>query len=580
MKDRDIRRQRGAALIVLLVIIVLGTSWMVVSALGKAANRTAVQREHNARVLAEAKAALVAWVATNAFDSTENNPGRLPCPQYWGDVGSSNEGRAGASCISSAAPTQPAAGWLPWRSLGLSKLLDASGAQLWYAVSPGWASRTDAAYLTINSISLGQLTVDGQANASVAMIIAPGQALGISPNSNQVAAGCVARNQSQALNLPTTAPNPLDFLECQNGSTTDGSFATSVVDNATNPVFNDQVVTVTAADVLPALEAAIAKRIERDIVPALSAVYGTATWGTSASSPAFPFPATFADPTTSPFQGNTAATQGLVPFNYHSSSCGSDARCSNNAITWGTPSLSSSGGPGYLPLSPTCTVSGSTGYCYGYYYGGTLNISIGDPATSITTGLRTVDVASHTGSADAWRYNGSSWDYLGSQAATVSRSLTSNGAANFNASVALPSVSDWGYYYIYNNRPSDSDFGDHAILNSTDSTTGWFVRNEWYRFLYYAIAQGYAPGGSLSCVSGGSGSTGCLQVTNLTDPTKQRAVLVLAGRSLSSLAQTRPSSSLQDYLDSTENRNGDSIFVQSPVGRSFNDRFISVSKNP
>ena len=95
-----------------------------------------------------------------------------------------------------------------------------------------------------------------------------------------------------------------------------------------------------------------------------------------------------------------------------------------------------------------------------------------------------------------------------------------------------------------------------------------------------AIAQGYAPGGSLSCVSGGSGSTGCLQVTNLIDPTKQRAVLVLAGRSLSSLAQTRPSSSLQDYLDSTENRNGDSIFVQSPVGRSFNDRFISVSKNP
>jgi len=35
-----------------------------------------------------------------------------------------------------------------------------------------------------------------------------------------------------------------------------------------------------------------------------------------------------------------------------------------------------------------------------------------------------------------------------------------------------------------------------------------------------------------------------------------------------------------NYLDSAENRNLDSIFVQSPVSRSFNDRFISVSKNP
>jgi len=69
-------------------------------------------------------------------------------------------------------------------------------------------------------------------------------------------------------------------------------------------------------------------------------------------------------------------------------------------------------------------------------------------------------------------------------------------------------------------------------------------------------------------------------VTNLTDATKQRAILALAGRSLISLSQTRPSGALVNYLDSAENRNLDSIFVQSPVGGTFNDRFVSVSKNP
>ena len=102
------------------------------------------------------------------------------------------------------------------------------------------------------------------------------------------------------------------------------------------------------------------------------------------------------------------------------------------------------------------------------------------------------------------------------------------------------------------------------------------MRNEWYRLLYYAVAPNHAPGGSLSCTTGGT----CLQVANLTDATKQRAVLVLAGRPLDLLAQSRPTGSLQDYLDSAENRNGDSIFTQSNVGRSFNDRFISLSKNP
>ncbi len=90
------------------------------------------------------------------------------------------------------------------------------------------------------------------------------------------------------------------------------------------------------------------------------------------------------------------------------------------------------------------------------------------------------------------------------------------------------------------------------------------------------MAPSYAPGGTQACTSGSS----CLTVTNLADADKQRAILVLVGRSLTALSQTRPSGSLQNYLDSAENRDLDSLFEQSPVNRTFNDRFISVAKNP
>jgi hypothetical protein len=280
---------------------------MLVSAFGSA-GRIAAHTAHNARLLADAKAALVAWVAANALEAAEANPGRLPCPQAWGDVGSANEGRAAASC---AKPI----GWLPWRTLGLPVVLDASGRQLWYVVSPGWHLPSGGATLKINSNSPGQLTLDRPA---VALLIAAGGPLNSAPNAAQLAASCVARAQSAALTVP---PNPRDYLECYSGY----AFRSGVADNAANPVFNDQVVAISAADLLPALEAAIAKRIERDVVPRLKGVYATAAWGLSAVHPVFAFAAPFGNPGTSNFQGVAGTLQGLLPFN-ETQGC-SGARC-------------------------------------------------------------------------------------------------------------------------------------------------------------------------------------------------------------------------------------------------------------
>lgn len=574
MKRRVAKRQQGMALLVLLAAILLAGSWMLVSRLNSESGiMSAVNRNRNAEVLNRAKLALIGYVARQAAKSGGNDPGALPCPEPSGSFGDpANEGIAAGNC------SLPAVGRLPWRTLGLDKLVDSAGEPLWYVVANGWAKPSSTTNTVINSYCTsstsgmtcwsGQLTVDGAANDAIALIVAPGPAFSVA-----AAMGCSAISQAR----PTSgAPDRRNYLECENATypTADSTFVTTGPSGS----FNDQVVKIKAAEVLPGIEAAIANRIEREIVPSLGAVYADALWGTSSSNPAFAFPADFTtNPATSGFQGQAGLSQGLVPFNYHSPTCGGNPRCSSNAISWGTPSLSTSGGPGYLPVGPNCYVTGGAPVCEGYYYGGALNISMADPAASITTGLRTWTGTGHAATYQSWRWNGSSWVYLGVQSASVSRSLASSGAANFIAGASLPSVPDWGYYYITASRPGDGQFSDHTLLDSsTASSTGWFARNEWYRLLYYAIAPNHAPGGTLSCTSGGT----CLQVTNLTDATKQRAVLALAGRALSPLSQTQPSGNLQDYLDSAENRNGDSLFAQSPVGSSFNDRFISLSKNP
>lgn len=568
-RRRARRAQRGAVLLIMLAVLGLGSTWFLVSALNAETGGIEAQRKkRNAEVLARAKHALIGYVAAQAIKAGENNPGAMPCPENPGDFDSTTgrEGLVGTSCGTTTI------GRFPWRTFGTEKLVDAAGEPLWYVVGPGWGVPSGS-NTVINSNSVGQLTVDGMANAAVALIIAPGPAF-----SAQASAGCTAWNQARPA---TGAPDWRNYLECENASSpADASFVTTGASGS----FNDQVVVVTAAEVLPAIEAAIAKRIEREIVPMLSTIYADANaFGTSAANPAYPIPAAFANPATSSYVGQAGLNQGLLPANYHSATCpGGDARCSGTTVTWSTPSLTTGGGGGWLPAASSCYFSGTNGVCEGYYYGGALSITMAYPANDITTGMRAVDATALSGlsaTVRAWRWNGSDWAYLGAQAATRSRSLASNGALNLNSSATLPWVSDWGYYTVTASRLASSAFSDHSILDTSEAAgRAWFWRNEWYRHLYYAVAPNFLPGGALACSS--TGTITCLQVSGLTDPTRQRAILALMGQGLASLSQTRPSSSLQNFLDSTENRNLDTVFAQSPVNRTFNDRLFSVAKNP
>ncbi|OGA66848.1 MAG: hypothetical protein A3G83_12460 [Betaproteobacteria bacterium RIFCSPLOWO2_12_FULL_68_20] len=588
------KTQRGVALVALLALFVIGGAWYLVARLdAMSANFTAATRQHNAGVLNQAKQALIGYVAQQAATAGENNPGRLPCPEAPGDYGTVNEGRAAGNC------TLPAVGRLPWRTLGIDKQVDAASEPLWYVVSGGWAlSNGTVPPLTtfINSNSQGQLTVDLAPNDSVALIIAPGP-----PISVQAATGCTAWSQARSAVGPPVLRN---YLECENAtSPADAVFVTTGPSGS----FNDQAVRVTTRDLMPAIEGAIAHRIEREVVPLLKSIYATSTWGAnvSAANPVYPFPAPFANPAnTASFLGSAVscaggACQGLLPLTF-SFTAGTTTRCTPGAgslcdpafVVWQTVTVTRISGATLTPDPTTCALAADGATC-------TLNI------TTPLLGGETIDVridATERNVAMAMRqFNSavaiSGWTLLSGPTVTMnadgSATVTATGRVTTGAGGPGPPgggpppiVGDLLCGLpppIFNCREytvtvPDTFFPDHAFLNNTaDPTYGWFWRNEWYRLLYYATAQGNTASalpGTPACTTGGT----CLTVTNFTPANDKRSILLLAGRSLTGMA--RPNDTFTDFLDSAENRNLDAVFDKLPAGSSSNDRVVVVDANP
>jgi hypothetical protein len=211
----------------------------------------------------------------------------------------------------------------------------------------------------------------------------------------QASAGCTARNQARA--TPSSTINPLDYLECYNTATS--TFAT----NGPSTSFNDQVVAVTAAEVLPLIEGAIADRFQHDFATQLRTVYsggssGCVLGGSPAclwpTAPVVPFAVPFGNPTTNPankLQGTAGTLTGLLPASYtFTSQCNtcasgsapcacpaptvctvsvSDPRCDPAFVSWratanagcaaaNCTAITQTGGAG-LHSSSSCTVSGT-----------------------------------------------------------------------------------------------------------------------------------------------------------------------------------------------------------------------------
>jgi hypothetical protein len=259
-------RSDGAALVIMLVVVVLGALSAGIGALDLALVRAPSQREALTRaVLEEAKAALVAFAADN-----RNRPGGLPCPDRDGD------GEAELACDR---PEQRV-GLYPWQTLRAGRLRDASGAPLWYAVSARFRNDPDVA---INSHTDGELVVDGVAGAA-AVILAPEAAL-----PGQSRAGSPVRHRAAYLE-GTNAGSATRF------GTRDGGG-------------NDMIAPLTPEQLFTVVDPVVASRIRAEIVPVLVRAYADA-WG------ALPYAVPFDDPRRSPLldAARTRTAAGLLPI--------------------------------------------------------------------------------------------------------------------------------------------------------------------------------------------------------------------------------------------------------------------------
>jgi hypothetical protein len=218
-------------------------------------------------------------------------------------------------------------------------------------------------------------------------------------------------------------------------------------------------------------------------------------------------------------------------------------------------------------------------------------ISMTATINNVAMGLRILDTTKATIEAEN---NDPSGNPLQTITPNVTATMNSNGRVTITFSGRLPNIDDmgWGAFANYRIRLERSVIGDHALLNPIDppnqtppgpcpvtGCTGWFVRNQWYRPLYYALAPGHTAAGlptPPSCTSG----VNCLSVTNVSPANKQRAILILMGRRLTA---GPPTSNPADYLE-FGNADLNTAFEQRRVSRAtgapFNDRVVVLDNNP
>ncbi len=217
--------QTGMALIVVVFLISLAATAFLANTLN--ASTVKIERDKKTtKALAEAKAAIIGW---SSRKTTLSQLGQLPCPEDTTLIGTANEGTALTSCTS----VNPVIGRLPWRTLGLEDLRDGNGERLWYVISPGFRSTS-----TINSDTVGQLTVDGIANSAVAIIFSSGYPL-----------------NGQIRPIPTAATPP-DITQYLDLSNSDGSY--SFISTSLDANFNDKLMPISHDDFFRAIEKRVA----------------------------------------------------------------------------------------------------------------------------------------------------------------------------------------------------------------------------------------------------------------------------------------------------------------------------------
>lgn len=164
-------RQKGAALLAFALLLVVGTSFLLLKEFN--ANRIQLKQQKETReALLEAKRALIGYAASYPDHHPGEAPGYLVCPDI------TNDGSAGTSC---ALGTGTSIGRFPYKTLETPEFRDGHGERLWYVVSDNFRNNPKMEPLNSETAGdpAGSLTVNGQEDIA-AVIFAPGE-----PQNNQ-----------------------------------------------------------------------------------------------------------------------------------------------------------------------------------------------------------------------------------------------------------------------------------------------------------------------------------------------------------------------------------------------------------
>ena len=268
--------QRGAALLILLALIIPVLLYALVAGLQRSGGELARARDQKTyEALAQAKAALIAYAVTykETHDDPASNiyyvPGYLPCPDLGIPLfGEYYEGAATGSCDNFLVSS---VGRFPWKTLGLEALRDDSGECLWYAVSGTYKNNpngvtsnnttsnnmmnwdTNGQFKVMDANGIAFLTGSTEDSLAVAVIFAPGK--GLSGQDRTPAAGTAncGGNYNAAAYLDTAngINNSTLVTPSSPGVVTDVS---TFIAGTAGDTFNDKLVYITRADIWNAIK--------------------------------------------------------------------------------------------------------------------------------------------------------------------------------------------------------------------------------------------------------------------------------------------------------------------------------------
>jgi hypothetical protein len=572
-------RERGIALVLVLALVTMGALFMLVNQLKRAAHR--IDRDLvTTSALAEAKQALIGYAArdrrlrpltpTNAtppYYSTatiaaygtsglnveqNDRPGSLPCPAADEDGIALPADACASWSTAGGGGWKNRVGWLPWRTLGIPPLRDADGNLLWYAVSDSFRNGSDNQAsprpLVINSdtphwtntdptapYAFRPLTVQGTvpATAVVAVVIAPGQ-----PLSGQDRAGA-------RFSVRSWLEGGNNYLDNDVGAASDDVFEMQL----TSPTFNDTLASLTAAELFSVVENAVALRAQRTIVPLVQDYY--TDWS------ALPYPATFdADrcrPAPPPclYPDFIGSVPGTLPVTSVSVIAGQLPLPRTDDVTWGAITIKQLVNPADSDFDPAIhEADTSIPLWQGPYYGHVVRFS-GSSTSACTPSV--VANAADPLNCTVY-YTGRPWVKISGAIPIGARGLVKTQLNYVSPTPVTDTLSgtaaqDGSTTMIYVARLTNFTGGTSTVistalqfeavptitLDSPSGNTAWFVRNEWYRLMQYAVAPGAAPGKPTSgpgaianCTSGATAT--CLRARHANGTVEfSRAVLVLAG---------------------------------------------------